>query len=200
MSKLLSGTGMGALILSILFFQAGIVFAANDHQAMMMNHDHKAAASDVKLTEAGNDAFGTIQEVITKLNNDPATDWNKVNLEALRLHLQDMHDMTLNVDVISQKPIQNGLEAIIRPTTARAESALDRVFQAHPMQLKRETGWTMQVVKNDGQYTLTVTSENSKDASKIRGLGYIGLMAYGKHHQPHHWAMAQGKNPHKMHH
>jgi len=200
MIKRVSVTGLSALILSIFLFQAGIILAANDHQAMMMNHDHKVDASDVKLTEAGNDAFGTIQEVIAKLNSDPATDWDKVNIEALRRHLQDMHDMTLNVDVISRKPIQNGLETTIRPTTKRAASALDRVFQAHPMQLKRETGWNMQVVKNDDQYTLTVTSENPKDASKIRGLGYIGLMAYGKHHQPHHWAMAQGKNPHKMHH
>jgi len=193
-------TSICVLICSALSIQTAPVFAANDHRAMMMNHEHKTEASDTRLTEAGNDAFGTIQEVIAKLNSDPDTDWSKVNLEALRRHLQDMHDMTLNVDVISQKPISNGLEAIIKPTTTRAATALERVFQAHPMQLQRETGWSMQVVKNNGQYTLTITSEKSEDTSKIRGLGYIGLMAYGKHHQPHHWAMANDKNPHKMHH
>jgi len=183
------------LICSVLFIHVTFVFAADEHSAMM-NHEHKTEASGRMLTEAGNDAFGTIQEVIAKLNSDPNTDWNNVNIEALRQHLLDMHDMTLNVEVISQKPISNGLEAIVRPTTDRAVFALERVFKAHPAQLKRETGWDMQVVKNSGQYTLTITSENQKDTGKIRGLGYIGLMAYGNHHQPHHWAIVVGKNPH----
>ena len=164
----------------------------NSHQQMEM--------AKVALTEAGSDAFGTIQEVINQLLNDPTTDWGTVNIEALRQHLVDMHDMTLNVDVISQKPIPNGLEAIISATTDRAASALKRVLKAHPAQLKRETGWEMRVTKNNKQYILTTTSANPKDTNKIRGLGYIGLMAYGSHHQPHHWAMATGKNPHDSHH
>jgi hypothetical protein len=187
------------IIYSVLFIYGTVAFAADDHSAMM-NHEHKADSSDKKLTEAGNDAFGTIQEVIRRLNSDPNTDWSKVNLEALRLHLLDMNDMTLNVEVISQKPIHNGLEAIVRPTTDRAALALKRVFNAHPTQFKNDTGWSMKVVKNNGQYTMIATSDNPKDATKIRGLGYIGLMAYGDHHQRHHWAMATGKNPHKMQH
>lgn len=183
----------------ILFTHLTVGVAADDH-ASMMNHQPHSQASGQGLTEAGNDAFGTIQEVIAKLDHDPETDWNKVNIEALRLHLLDMHDMTLNVEVISQQAVANGLQAIIKPTTQRAALALDRVFSAHPAQLKRETGWEMQVVKNRDQYTLTITTKNKKDIAKIRGLGYIGLMAYGNHHQPHHWAMATGKNPHHMHH
>lgn len=182
------------LICSILLIHSTSAFAVDDHAAMMLKN------SNIMLTEAGNDAFGTIQEIITRLNADPKTDWNKVNIEALRLHLLDMHDMVLNIEVISQKAIQNGLKAIIKPTTKRAALALEKVFKAHPMQLKKETGWNMQVEKSNDQYILTTTSEISKDTAKIRGLGYIGLMTYGNHHQPHHWAMATGKNPHHMHH
>jgi hypothetical protein len=47
---------------------------------------------------------------------------------------------------------------------------------------------------------LITISETPKNEAKIRGLGYIGLMAYGDHHQRHHWAMATGKSPHKMQH
>jgi hypothetical protein len=65
--------------------------------------------------------------------------------------------------------------------------------------MKAETGWDMQVQNNDGVFTLTVTTDNAKDIAKIRGLGYIGVMAYGNHHQPHHWAMASGENPHAGH-
>lgn len=171
----------------------------NNQQGMMMHHEHKMNMSGGGLTEAGNDAFGTIQEVIAQLNENPNTDWKKVNLEALRQHLLDMNDMTFHVEVISQKPIQNGLEAVVRPTTPRATIALEKVFKAHPYWLKKEAGWTMQVKKNGEQYILRTTSENPKDADKIRGLGYIGLMAYGMHHQAHHWAMATGQNPHAHH-
>jgi len=187
------------LFFSVLFIYSTGAFAEADHTEMMHN-EHQMTASYNLLTEAGNDVFGTIQEVIIKLNNDPNTDWGKVDIEALRQHLLDMNDLTLNVEVMSQKPIKNGLEAIIRPVTDRAEVALDRVLSAHPSQLKDETNWTMTIVKNKNQFILTTTSENPEETNKIRGLGYIGLMAYGNHHQPHHWSMATGNNPHDAHH
>jgi len=46
-------------------------------------------------------------------------------------------------------------------------------------------------------YIITATTAKENEIDKVRGLGYIGLMAYGAHHQPHHWMMATGKNPHK---
>ena len=190
---------LNVIIFSVLFIFGTVASAADEH-SNMMQHEHNMVSSGGVLTEAGNDAFGTIQEVIRKLNADPNTDWTKVNLEALRQHLLDMNDMTLNVEVLSQKPVRNGMTAVVRPTTTRAAVALARVFKAHPAQLKNDTGWSMQVSKSKGLYTLTTTSSNPGDAARIRGLGYIGLMAYGDHHQRHHWAMATGKNPHAMHH
>lgn len=187
----------------ILFFLALFTYAtgsfAGDNHSGMLHHEQMIEIPGTVLTEAGNDAFGTIQEVVMKLNNDPETDWTKVNIEALRQHLLDMNDMTLHVEVITQEYIPGGLKAIVRPTTDRAALALERVFKAHPAQLKNETGWDMQVVNNNNLFILTITSENSNDVSKIRGLGYIGLMVYGNHHQPHHWAMATGSNPHAEH-
>ena len=183
-----------------LFVCPVLALAANSDQSHGANHSqHQMEMPRVTLAEAGSDAFGTIQEVISQLLSDPATDWKAVNIEALRQHLVDMHDMTLNVDVISQTPIPNGMKAVIRATTDRAALALTRVLKAHPAQLKNETGWEMQVAKKNNQYVLSTTSKNPKDINKIRGLGYIGLMAYGNHHQPHHWAMATGKNPHDGH-
>jgi len=182
------------LLLSNLLYASGEHEGNHMHDGQIKNHS--TIDGKVALTEPGNDAFGTIQEVIQKLNSDPNTDWSKVNIEALRVHLVDMNDMTLNVEVISQSDIPNGLKAVIEPTTPRANNALERVFKAHPNQLKSETGWDMKVTKTEKQYTIEVTTSNKKDIDKIRGLGYIGLMAYGAHHQPHHWMMASGENPH----
>lgn len=194
---------MASIIWLSLSSVSAILNAAEiDHSKMdhsSMNHNTMNASSAVLPTEAGNDAFGTIQEVMTLLLNDPSTDWSKVNLEALRLHLLDMEDMTKNVDIISQTPIKNGMVVIVKPTTARSASALKRVFIAHPQVLKNESGFDMQVKFNGVQYTLTTTTDNKMDVDKIRGLGYIGLMAYGNHHQAHHLSMAKGSNPHGAH-
>lgn len=43
---------------------------------------------------------------------------------------------------------------------------------------------------------LTVVAKNPDDAktiARIRGLGFIGLLVQGGHHQPHHLAMAKGE-------
>ena len=169
---------------------------ANMNHAAMMGRN--TAPTQVVLTESGTDPFATLQEVITALEANPDTSWEKVNIEALRLHLVEMQDMTTNVDV-KQQYIDNGFQAVVTPTTNRAVKSLTRVLSGHPMQMKAETGWDMQVQNNNSVFTLTVTTNNTKDVAKIRGLGYIGVMAYGNHHQPHHWAIASGDNPHARH-
>ena len=155
----------------------------------------------MQLKEAGNDAYGTIQEVMYKLQENKNTNWSKVNLEALRLHLIDMYDMTFSVNVIEQKHITNGLAIRVMPTTSRSSIALKKIFSAHAGMLEKESGFNVGIThdKEYDVYSLKVTTNNKNRIDEIRGLGYIGLMAYGKHHQPHHWAIATGSNPHAGH-
>ena len=183
------------LLVSSMLYAGGDHTGNHMHEGTMTNH--MTPDGKVALLEAGNDAFGTIQEVIKKLNADPQTDWSKVNMEALRVHLVDMQDMTINIEVISQKNIPNGVEVTIKPTTPRANEALKRALKAHPAQMKNETGWDMKVKTKEQNFIISATTQKKNEIDKIRGLGYIGLMAYGAHHQPHHWMMATGKNPHK---
>lgn len=157
------------------------------------SHEHMHGASAPKLTQPGNDVFGAIQEVLRQLEADPHTDWKKVNLEALRQHLLDMRNFTENVEIVSQKSIENGVEIVVRPTVVSAIPSLDRAFAAHPAQLKSETGWDMTVKKEMDRYTLRIVAADAQQADKIRGLGYIGIMAYGDHHPAHHWALATGQ-------
>jgi len=184
------------LISSILYANNNDHSGNHMHNGEMSNHSNLNNTPSIILKEAGNDIFGTIQELISKLSNDPNTNWEKVNIEILRQHLLDMNDMTFNVELISQRAIKNGVESIIKAKTKRSEEALERIFQAHPSQLKKETNWDMHVLKNNGQYILSTTTTNQKDIPKIRALGYIGLMAIGSHHQKHHLLMATGGNPH----
>ncbi len=157
------------------------------HSMMMM------MSQSTPLTEPGNGAFGAIQEAVRALQADPHTDWSKVNLEALREHLVDMRNMTLDVTVHSQKPVPDGVEILVSGNTPAAGASLGRVLAEHPAFLAMETGWKMTVAKRGGIYDLVVTTRQPGQVAEVRGLGYIGLLAIGNHHQVHHWEMATGQ-------
>lgn len=58
-------------------------------------------------------------------------------------------------------------------------------------------GWSAKTeVLSDG-VRLTVTSNDPREGAHIRGLGFIGLLVSGSHHQPHHLAMAKNEMPHQ---
>lgn len=176
----------------VLTVSLGVAAKAADKH----HHVHGGIASESVLTEAGNDAFGTMQEVVDRLIANPDTDWDKVNLEALRQHLVDMDHFTKQVTVVRQRKIKNGVEIVVQPDNENAARSLARAMSAHPAMLKQEAGWDMQVEPQANGYRLTITSPKLLDARRIRGLGYIGIMALGQHHQAHHWMMANGEDPH----
>ncbi|WP_233992860.1 hypothetical protein [Salinibacter altiplanensis] len=158
----------------------------------------EAGPSDAAVLQApGQAVFGTVQEAIRALEADSTTDWSEVDVDRLRRHLLDMHHVAMHVDVVQKTPIENGVRIRVRPTKDAARAALGRVLDAHPAMLKMETGWTMDVDKGESAYTLRVTTEAPREEDKIRALGYIGLLAYGQHHQHHHWKLVQGTRPHE---
>jgi len=146
------------------------------------------------LTEPGNDIFGTIQETISALEADPATNWEKVDIEALRRHLLDMKAFTEEVEVLNKKDLSKGVQFLVHPQNKRAQLALKHLFAMHPSMLKKEKGWDMNTrLQQNGNWLVSCTSTNPEDVAKIRALGYIGLIAEGAHHQLHHWMIATGK-------
>ena len=70
---------------------------------------------------------------------------------------------------------------------------------AAPHELSREMEpclLLLRTVSRDGDFVLLVTDPSGEATEKIRALGYIGVLAYGAHHQRHHWMMVQGESPH----
>lgn len=116
-----------------------------------------------------------------------------VNLEALRQHLLDMKAFTEEVEVISEKPVENGVEIQVQPRTERAVGALKRLLSMHPAMLNKEKGWTMETERQGNQWTIICTTMGKTEVEKIRALGYIGLLTQGAHHQLHHWMIANGE-------
>jgi hypothetical protein len=145
-------------------------------------------------TMPGQDAFGTIQEIVRILESDPKTDWSKVDLEALRQHLIDMNDVTLKSDA-KTAPVDGGITVTVTGA-GRAVAAIQRMVPAHAAELNKMNGWRAKAEKLPDGVRLTVTAGDPAQVIRIRGLGFIGLMVSGAHHQPHHLAMAKGEFVH----
>jgi len=141
-------------------------------------------------TMAGQDAFGTIQEVVRILEADPATDWSKVNISALRDHLIDMNEVALRA-VATERALDNGVEIAVTGE-GRTLEAIKHMIPAHADELKK-IGWTANTEELPNGVKLVVTTPDPKQAIKLKALGFMGLMVQGGHHQLHHLMMAQGE-------
>ncbi|HEX5958575.1 MAG TPA: hypothetical protein VFY92_07955 [Hyphomicrobiaceae bacterium] len=141
-------------------------------------------------TMPGQDAFGTIQEIVGILEADPETDWSKVNISALREHLIDMNEVTLK-SVATERRLDNGIEIAVSGE-GRTVEAIKRMVPAHARELAK-TGWSATTEDSPNGVKLTVTSTDPQQAVRIRGLGFMGIMVQGGHHQLHHLAMAKGE-------
>jgi hypothetical protein len=168
------------------------------HGSMMDMHAmhamHARQMESAVSVSSGQDAFGAIQEIIARLEADPATDWSKVNLEALRQHLIDMNEVTLRADAAAT-PVAGGLSIAITGD-GRTLAAIQRMVPAHAQEIDGLNQWRVTTAALPNGMSLTVTSDDPKEVQKIRGLGFIGVLVTGSHHKPHHLAMARGEFPH----
>ncbi len=150
--------------------------------------DHSAAAGP---TEPGQSAFAALAEIVALLRADPATDWHRVDIPALREHLVDMDLVTLDATVATT-PTATG--AVFRVGgEGRTLEAVRRMALAHPPFAEAETGWTIVAEPVDGGVELAVDG----DRDQILALGFHGLMTLGAHHEAHHLAIARGDAPHE---
>lgn len=163
----------------------------------MMGQQHHGAGcgmEDMALTptQPGQSAFGAVQEIIRILEADPKTDWSKVNFDGLRQHLIDMDEVTLRADATVEK-IDGGIQVAVTGQ-GRTLDAIRRMVPADAHHLNAQNGWTVRTTDLPDGVTLVATSTDPKQTTIIRGLGFIGVLASGTHHQEHHLMMARGEH------
>lgn len=146
--------------------------------------------------EAGQSAFAAIQEIVVILRADPKTDWSKVNVEALRQHLIDMNNVTLLAQVKAE-PTPQAIRFIVTGT-GDITGSIQRMVLAHADTMSGVNGWQLQGEKIGDGAILTVTA-TQPELTKIKALGFIGMMTEGMHHQEHHLALARGVDQHHKH-
>lgn len=144
-------------------------------------------------TQAGQGAFAAIQEIIAILEADPNTDWRKIDIEALRLHLIDMDNVALHAEAMEEATV-DGMTFTISGDGAVRDS-IRRMVKAHAATMNGVEGWQFStaVIPNGAQLTVLVPVA---DVARLRGLGFIGVLASGMHHQMHHLMLARGEDPH----
>lgn len=181
-----------AILLSMLLFPAIAVAQTmpGHHPGMMAPQAGKLATP----TQPGQGAFAAIQEIVEILESDPATDWGKVNIAALRQHLIDMDNVTLHADVTAE-PVEGGMRFIVSGAGAIRDS-IRRMVPAQAAMMDGAGGWQLAAATRDDGATLLVKAP-AQDIAKVHALGFIGILTRGTHHQMHHLMIARGDDPHQ---
>lgn len=164
------------------------------HTAVDQGATDHAAAISPGVTEGGQAAFAAIEEIVALLAANPSTDWKRVDVEALRQHLIDMDNVTLRAHV-SVAPTDAGVRFDVWSDDAAVRTAIQRMVSAHVTTMNGVNGWELTTAKTERGAVLDVAA-NAADTAMLQGLGFIGVMTLGAHHQSHHWAIAVGQNPH----
>lgn len=102
-----------------------------------------------------------------------------------------MNEVTLKAEE-SPKTIDGGLQIAVTGS-GRTFVAIQRIVPEWAQMANGLNGWTAKAAPLPNGELLTVTTTSAKEVAHIRGLGFIGLLASGSWHQPHHLAMAKGK-------
>lgn len=158
-----------------------------------MSHDSAAAAQRAKPTRAGQEAFATIAEIVRLLDADPRTDWSKVDVEALRQHLIDMDDVTMRA-VVRAEEVAGGV-SFHASGTGRTRDAIRRMTLSHGATITPADRFTWSAVETPAGAQVTVRAVTATDATmvtRLRALGFIGILSLGDHHTVHHIGIADG--------
>jgi hypothetical protein len=160
---------------------------------MMSRHAAPHGEGMAAPAEPGEAAFAAIQEIVSILEADPQTDWSMVDIEALRLHLVDMHNVTVEASVMAET-LASGMRFTVTGSGAVVGS-IQRMVRAHAATMNGVGGWVFSAATvNDGA-ELSVEVPPA-DIQKVKALGFIGVMTHGMHHQEHHLMIARGDHPH----
>ena len=101
-----------------------------------------------------------------------------------------MNEVTLHA-AAAERVVENGVEITVTGE-GRTLEAIKRMVPAHVNEL-REIGWNAKSDELPNGIKLTVMASEAQPLTKLKALGFMGIMVQGSHHQPHHLMMAKGQ-------
>lgn len=185
----------------ILIFLTFTMLSGASAVAQQMDHSHMQGMNHGAMmgmpgipTEPGQSAFAAIQEIVGILERDAATDWTKVNIDALRHHLIDMDNVTLRATTTAHE--ENGSLRFSATGEGAVRQSIRRMLTAHAAAMNGAGGMQFTARETADGADLTVTATDPGQLVKFRALGLVGVLAFGMHHQMHHIMIARGQAPH----
>ena len=136
-----------------------------DNTASLDHVQHMHGSQAATPTMSGQDAFGTIQEIVRILEADPTTEWSKVNIDALREHLIDMNEVTLHA-AATERALDNGMEISVTGE-GRTRDAIKRMIPAHAHELNA-IGWQAKTGDLPNGVRLVVTATDPGEVTKLK--------------------------------
>lgn len=178
---------------SVLITLASLtLLAAEKHNGHTAGMSHNAMLkADVQLQEGGQATFAALIEIVGMLERNPETDWDSVDISALRSHLVDMNHLILNTTATHASISDTQIRFDILGTTASMPSII-RMVPAHSKFIEQSRGWSIEPELLDAGATLTITVPDSASLKRLKALGFYGFMSLDSHHQAHHYQMAKG--------
>lgn len=159
-------------------------------EGAMQDSAHGAMSKENLPTQQGQSGFAAIAEIVEILNQDVSTDWSSINIAALREHLIDMSELTLRSQVKAEYG-ENEVQFFVTGE-GRTLAAIQNMVPAHAKELTKMDGWSLEGTRVENGAILNIKADTTDIMTKIKGLGFYGLMATGAHHQQHHLAIAEG--------
>jgi hypothetical protein len=101
-----------------------------------------------------------------------------------------MNEVTLHA-IAAERTLDSGIEITITGE-GRTLEAIKRMVPAHVSEL-REIGWNAKTDELPNGIKLTVMASEAQPQTKLKALGFMGVMVQGSHHQAHHLMMAKGQ-------
>lgn len=183
-----------------VFALAALPAAAQEHQHTPgMQHQPGMVMDGAKPAvlplEGGQAAFAAVGEISNMLQADPRTDWSKVDVEALRGHLIDMDNIMMKARVVTT-PVPGGARFDVSGPDQAVRESIQHIVAAHTVMGETDEGRRVVSAPTADGATMTVTGKDEDAQTKVRALGFFGLVTGGTHHQQHHLMMAKGEMRH----
>lgn len=140
----------------------------------------------------GPPALVALADLIARLENDPSTDWRRVDLEAARAHLHDLDRLTLAAEA-EARDVPGGVELRVRGPDAATEAAIRRLLPGAAARLATARRWRLATAPMEGGLLVEVRSQDPRETARIRALGLVALLVAAAGDEAYLLALARGE-------
>ena len=151
---------IGSLLATAVIVGSAPVLAQAHQQ-----HASTAAHTSGHPSEPGQSGFAAIQEIVTILGKDSATDWSRVSIDRLREHLVDMDNVVVRARV-QATPVRGGTRFTATGEDDATRKSIRAMIRGHASTPDASTGFKLASADMPQGATLTVTGEGPAARSK----------------------------------